>query len=72
MLVDQLLSGLAVFTNIIIKILTGRLNTEYYTLSYILLTCFRKNNSRYWEQFLKCDKKKREVYHPQESRLTYF
>ena len=60
MLVDQLLSGLAVFTNITIiftnitiKILTGRLNTEYYTLSYMLLTCFRKNNSRYWEQFLK-------------------
>ena len=50
MLVDQLLSGLATFINITIKILTGRLNTEYYTLSYMLLIYLRKNNSRYtWE-----------------------
>ena len=52
--VDQLLSGLAIITNITITILTGRLNTEYYTLNHMLLSCLHKNNSICtWERFLK-------------------
>ena len=33
---DQLLLGLVIFINITIKIVIGRLNNEYYTLSYVI------------------------------------
>ena len=73
MLVDAPLSLTATFTHITIKILTGRLNAEYYTIRYMLLTCWCKNKSRCtWERFLKRNKTKREVCHPQESCVTYF